>query len=73
MHLQPEFERNRLAWTTAAVVLLSILVVFIWFLFLSRLPWRTRPSAFVTSASPVATGLTVAVRVEKRQSRPTLP
>jgi len=42
IHLQPDLERNLKAWATSAILILSILLVLIWFLFLSRFPSRLR-------------------------------
>lgn len=40
--LQPELERNLKNWITAGILQLGLLLTLIWFLFLSRLRWRTR-------------------------------
>jgi len=42
VRLQPELERNHQAWMTAGIVLLTVLLGLIWFVFLSRMRWRTR-------------------------------
>ena len=45
IRLQPEMERNFKGWATLAIMLLAVLLGLIWFLFLSRLAWRTRRRA----------------------------
>lgn len=40
--LQPELERNLRGWATGAIVILSSLLLFLWFLFLGRFHWKTR-------------------------------
>ena len=42
VRLQPELERNFKAWLVSALVLLAALLTLLWFLFLSRVRWRTR-------------------------------
>ena len=42
VHLQPDLERNLKAWATGAILILSVSLTLIWFLFLSRLPVRLR-------------------------------
>ncbi|MEY4485079.1 MAG: hypothetical protein RL693_2531 [Verrucomicrobiota bacterium] len=46
VRLRPEMDSNFKAWLTSAIVLLATLISLIWFLFLSRFPWRTRLLAF---------------------------
>jgi outer membrane protein assembly factor BamB len=38
----PELERNFKNWITAAIILLGLILTSLWFLFLSRFPWRWR-------------------------------
>ena len=45
LRLQPELERNLKGWMTAMLVLVAALLCLLWFLFLSRLPGRTRAIA----------------------------
>jgi outer membrane protein assembly factor BamB len=42
VRLQPELERNLKNWATLAVSLLTIALLVLWFLFLSRVGWRRR-------------------------------
>src|SRR4051812_46869669 len=62
VHSQPELERNRQAWMTSAIVLLSLLLSLIWFLFLSRISWRTRGIGVLVLAV-LGFGLSRTVRV----------
>ncbi|MEA3213678.1 MAG: outer membrane protein assembly factor BamB [Chthoniobacter sp.] len=39
---QSELDRNYRAWSSTAVLLLAVLLVMIWFVFLSRIRWRIR-------------------------------
>ncbi len=63
IHQQPELERNHQAWMTASLVLLCFLLGLIWFLFLSRISWRTRGIGLL-SLVVVIFGLSRLVRVD---------
>jgi outer membrane protein assembly factor BamB len=63
IRLQPELERNQQAWATASIVLLAILLGLTWFLFLSRLSWRTRSRGLLLLAL-VGFGLSRLVKVD---------
>ncbi len=46
IRLQPELERNYKGWMTSAVLLLAVLLILLWFLFLSRFAGRLRLISF---------------------------
>ena len=64
---QPELERNFKAWlVTIFIPLLAFILVFLWFIFLSRFPWRTR---LVTAAGVMTTVLVLILLVRTDGSR----
>jgi outer membrane protein assembly factor BamB len=63
VQLQPELERNRKAYSTFGLVALAALLIFIWFLFLSRIRWSARLTTLAVLAVAIF-GLTKALRVD---------
>ncbi|MBI4624315.1 MAG: PQQ-like beta-propeller repeat protein [Verrucomicrobia bacterium] len=63
IELRPELERGPQFWLRFAVVLLALVLSLVWFVFLSRLPWRVRLLTVAVLAA-VGLGLTLALRVD---------
>lgn len=61
--LQPEIERNIKNWITVGMTALGLVMVLLWFLLLSRFPWRVRLSGLALAAVALI-GLKFALRVE---------
>jgi amino acid transporter len=54
VEFRPELERNLKGWLIVVIVGLALVLVLIWFAFLSRFPWRVR---LITIAALAARGL----------------
>ena len=63
IQLQPELERNIKTWLVVVLALLFLGSVLLWFLFLSRLPWKIRGATVMILALGVF-GLSRLVRVD---------
>ncbi|MDZ4288108.1 MAG: PQQ-binding-like beta-propeller repeat protein [Prosthecobacter sp.] len=63
LRLQPEVERNIKNALTALMVILGLLLVLLWFMLLSRFPWRTRLWGLAITVV-AGIGLKVSVRVD---------
>ena len=70
--LKPELEHNFASWMVAAVTALAALLLFTWFLLLSRFNWRLRLAAFGLAVLAVF-GLAKSVRVDGTVSGTGLP
>ncbi len=70
--LQPELEQNFKAWIITSIPILAFILMFFWFILLSRFRWRTR---LVTAAGVVLaiSTLTLLVRVDGTLSGTGLP
>ncbi len=69
---QPELERNFKAWIIASIPVLAFILVFLWFILLSRFRWRTRLLT-AGGVAAVVSALTLLVRVDGSLSGTGLP
>ncbi len=72
VHLQSDLERNFKAWLTAGIFALGLVLVLVWFSFLSRYPWRRR-LLVLTAIGFVALGFSQLVRVTGTVNSTSLP
>lgn len=63
VRLQPELERNFQRWLTSSIVLLAVVLCLVWFIFLSRFPWRMRLITVAVLALSIF-GFTKVLRVD---------
>ena len=54
LQLRPEMESNFKAWLTTLIGLLAVIMLVIWFLLLSRFPWRTKMVGLAVIVAGVA-------------------
>jgi len=72
IRLEPERERNAKAYFTLALVVLAVLLILIWFLFLSRLRWSARLSTVAVLTLAIF-GMTKVLRMDGTASGIGLP
>ena len=60
---QPDLERNYKSWAGLMISAVALVLIFVWFLLLSRIAWRTRLIA-TCGLAVLAFGLSTAVRVD---------